>query len=449
MEFSALNLNTPLLNALEDKGFTHATTIQEKAFSVVMAGRDVVGIAQTGTGKTYAYILPLLRNLKFSKQKHPRILILVPTRELVGQVVREVEELTTYMNVRVAGVYGGTSMNTQATMVREGVDILVATPGRLIDLALLGALRLKEIKKLVIDEVDEMLNLGFRPQLSRIMDLLPERRQNLLFSATITEEVEHIIGGFLVDPERIEAAPTGTPLKNIEQRIYSLPNFQTKLNLLEYLLESDETMSKVLVFAATKKIADQLMERLDQRFPEKVGVTHSNKSQNFRIRTAKAFQDGEYKVLIATDLIARGLDIVDVSHVINMDTPEVAENYIHRIGRTGRAEKVGTAITFVGPKEKTRLEAIQVLMGLQVPCMDLPKDLEVDPTEDVEEKPYMPEYTAKIRQPKQETTGPAFHEKNEKNKKVNEGGSYRRKVKAKYKKPKTRGDKTQSKKRRK
>jgi len=281
------------------------------------------------------------------------------------------------------------------------------------------------------------------------MDLLPERRQNLLFSATITEEVEHIIGGFLVDPERIEAAPTGTPLKNIEQRIYSLPNFQTKLNLLEYLLESDETMSKVLVFAATKKIADQLMERLELRFPEKVGVTHSNKSQNFRIRTAKAFQDGEYKVLIATDLIARGLDIVDVSHVINMDTPEVAENYIHRIGRTGRAEKVGTAITFVGPKEKTRLEAIQALMGLQVPCMELPEDLEIDPTEDVEEKPYMPEYTAKIRQPNQETTGPAFHEKSEKNKKVNEGGSYRRKVKAKYKKPKTRGDKTQSKKRRK
>ncbi len=448
MEFSALNLNTPLLNALEDKGYTHATTIQEKAFPVVMSGRDVVGIAQTGTGKTYAYILPMLRTLKFSKQKHPRVLILVPTRELVGQVVREVEELTAYMNVRVKGVYGGTSMNTQAMMVREGLDILVATPGRLIDLTLLGALRLKEIKKLVIDEVDEMLNLGFRPQLARIMDLIPERRQNLLFSATITEEVEHIIAGFLVDPERIEAAPTGTPLKNIEQRVYALPNFQTKLNLLEYLLDSDETMSKVLVFAATKKMADELMERLENRFPEQVGVTHSNKSQNFRIRTAQAFQDGEYKVLIATDLIARGLDIQDVSHVINIDTPEVAENYIHRIGRTGRAEKMGIAITFTGSKEMARLEAIETLMGVQVPRIELPDSLEIDPSEDVEEKPYMPEYTAKIRQPRKETTGPAFHEKSEKNKKVNQGGSYRRKIKAKYKKPKTRGDKSQSKNRR-
>src|SRR5688572_13088633 len=212
MTFDELNLNTPLLNALSDLGYIHPTTIQHKAFSVIMSGRDVVGIAQTGTGKTFAYLLPCLRQWKFSKEKVPQILILVPTRELVVQVLEEIQKLSKYMSVSATGVYGGTNINTQIGEVMKGVEIIVATPGRLIDLSLKGALKLKAIKKLVIDEVDEMLNLGFRSQLKLVLDLLPLKRQNIMFSATMTKDVEVLIHDFFNQPLKIEAAPTGTPL---------------------------------------------------------------------------------------------------------------------------------------------------------------------------------------------------------------------------------------------
>ncbi len=441
MKFSDLNLNTPLLNAIDEMGLSEATPIQEQIFPVAMSGRDVVGIAQTGTGKTISYILPLLRNLKFSKQRHPRILVLVPTRELVEQVATEFTKLTEYMNVRIGGVYGGTNINTQKELVYNGLDVLVATPGRLIDLALTGTLRLKSIQKLVIDEVDEMLNLGFMPQLERIIDILPEKRQNLMFSATLTYDVEEVINHFFYDPIKIEVASTGTPIEKIFMSGYNVPNFYTKINLLLYLLNTQKDMDKVLLFVKSRQIADILFNNLVEIFEEEIGVIHSNKSQNFRFRMVKEFTEGNLRILIATDLISRGLDISNISHVINFDLPDEAEAYMHRIGRTGRANTEGSAISFVTEDDSDIWHSIEKLMGQKVHLDELPEDIEISEQQLDSE---MPEIAGKtlIKTPKIDAEkGAAFHEKKDKNKKVNLGGSYRRNLKAKYKKPKTKGQK--------
>ena len=307
MTFEELNLNTPILRALSELEFINPSPIQAQSVPIVMSGRDVVGIAQTGTGKTFAYLLPILRLLKFSEQKNPRVLILVPTRELVTQVIAEIEKLTKYMTVRVGGIYGGTNINTQKKLVFNGLDILVATPGRLIDLASIGSLKLTSIQKLVIDEVDEMLEQEFRAQLTMILDLLPKKRQNILFSATLTREVEKIFTQFFNNPIKIEIAAHGTPLEKIIQKAYHVPNFVTKLNLLENLLKTDTTMTKVLVFASTIKQADRLFEQLEKKFPEEVGVIHSRNSQNNRFAALEKFASGKSMVLIATDVAARGL----------------------------------------------------------------------------------------------------------------------------------------------
>lgn len=438
MTFAELNLNTPLLNALADLGFTTPTTIQHKAFAPIMSGIDIVGIAQTGTGKTFAYLLPILRQMKYSKERNLQMLILVPTRELVDQTVTAVQQLTKYMSVSVTGVYGGVSMSRHVNAIADGVDILVATPGRLLDLAYHGILKLKTIKKLVIDEVDEMFNLGFRKQLNDIFTMLPPKRQNILFSATITPEVETLMQEYFETTTRIEAAPTGTPLENIEQTGYEVPNFNTKVNLLEYLLRTDDSMTKVLVFAGTKQLANQLYERLDADYPEQVSVIHSNKEQNNRIRTVAGFKDGTYRILIATDLIARGLDVSEVTHVINLDVPEVPEDYIHRIGRTGRADKKGIAITFITEKEAARRAAIEALMQYTIPVQPLPEALEISAvlTDAEIDKPYMPD--SLIRLPDIYEGGGAFHEKLAKNKKVNIKISHADKMMKKYGKPKKR-----------
>lgn len=441
MDFSDLNINTVLLNAIEDLGFIETTPIQEKAFPVIMSGKDVVGIAQTGTGKTLAYVLPILRQLKFSEQRHPRILVLVPTRELVEQVAGEFRKLTEYMSVRIGGVYGGTNINTQKELVYAGLDVLVATPGRLIDLCLTGVLRLKNIQKLVIDEVDEMLNLGFRAQLEQIQELLPDKRQNLMFSATVTEDVEKLINQWFYNPIRVEVAATGTPLEKIFQTGYIVPNFYTKRNLLTHMLQNDESMNKVLVFVQSKSLADLLFEELNKDFPEQIGAIHSNKSQNFRFRMVEEFLEGKTKVLIATDLIARGMDISKVSHVINFDMPETAESYIHRIGRTGRADADGMAIAFVGEADEDIWSSIQRLMKKDVALEPMPDDIQVSERLLESEKEVLAGMKV-IKTPKIKVEkGAAFHEKKDKNKKKNQGGSYRRTLAAKYKKPKTRGQK--------
>lgn len=352
--FKDLNLTKPLLNALSDIGFENPTPIQEKSFPVIMSGRDTVGIAQTGTGKTFSYLLPILRQLTYSEQRAPRVLIVVPTRELVVQVVNEIEKLSKYMRVRFLGVYGASNINIQKQQVYDGLDILVATPGRLVDLTLSRTLQVSSIQKLVVDEVDEMLNLGFRAQLVKILDILPERRQNLMFSATLNEDVEMMIETYFKKPEYIELISRGTPLEKIIQQVYHVPNFYTKVNLLEFLLQTEKDFTKVLLFVKNKKIADDIYKELEQEFASEIGVIHSNKSQPQRFSAVKQFDEGTHRMLIATDVIARGLDLKDVTHVINFDMPVKDPNvYIHRIGRTGRADKTGIAISFVTKAEQT------------------------------------------------------------------------------------------------
>jgi len=441
MNFTELNINSPLINALNDLGITQTTTIQERAYPAIMSGRDIVGIAQTGTGKTIAYLLPSLRLWKFTKEKSPQILVVVPTRELVVQVVEQVEQLTKYMHVRVVGVYGGVNMIRQTPLVVAGVDVLVATPGRLLDFALNGSLKLKSIKRFIIDEVDEMLNLGFRPQLIRIIDLLPPKRQNLMFSATISEDLKDLVHDFFVQPLEIEAAPTGTPLENIKQIGFKVPNFNTKVNLLEYLIRNNPEFSKVLVFTSTKKLADALYDELSPKFVDQIGLIHSNKSQNNRFDTLRSFKENQIPILIATDIVARGLDISDVSHVVNFDVPDVAENYMHRIGRTGRADKNGVSITFITKADVENRKGIEGLMNRKIPIVSLPTELVISKELTMDELPQVKMKNTLVSIPKKEEGGAAFHEKSEKNQQVNNKIRRKESMRMKYGKPKTRGQK--------
>lgn len=441
--FENFNLSKPLNNAIIDLDYDKPTPIQSKAFSVILSGKDMVGIAQTGTGKTLAYLLPLLHELKFSKQLNPRILILVPTRELVLQLVESINRLTTYMNIRSLGVYGGTNINTQKQAVAKGTDILVATPGRLYDLAVSGVLQLNNIKKLVIDEVDIMLDLGFRPQLINIFDLLKKRRQNIMFSATMTDEIDGVIDDFFIAPAKISIAVSGTPLDNIAQSSYKVPNFHTKANLLTHLLKDKDEFSKVLVFVSSKKNADLLFETLQEDIKSASCVIHSNKTQSYRIRSIQEFDQGKNRVLISTDVMARGLDLDRISHVINFDTPHFPENYMHRIGRTGRAEEEGKTILFYTEKEAEWKLAIEELMSYKIPVMDFPEEVEISQELIQEERPQIIDLKKPTRNSSSLVRGPSFHEKSKKNQKTNSGGKAGV-TRKKYKKPQKRGDKIQN-----
>ncbi len=436
--FNEFNISKQLQYAITDLGFEKPTPIQAQSFSVIMSGTDMVGIAQTGTGKTFAYMLPILQDLKFSKETNPRVLVMVPTRELVLQVVEEIEKFGKYASIRVIGVFGGTNINRQKEAVAEGADIIVATPGRLYDLVVSRALQLKAIKKVVIDEVDVMLDLGFRFQLTNILELLPTKRQNIMFSATMTDDVNVFIHDFFIAPTTVSVAVSGTPLENISQFAYAVPNFYTKTNLLKHLLQNEKDFKKVLIFVPNKKSADLLFDILDEFFGSEVAVIHSNKTQNYRIRSIGNFNAEKTRILVTTDVMARGLDLDQISHVINFDVPNFPENYMHRIGRTGRAEQDGTAILLYTEMEQDAKAAIEDLMNLNIAELEFPKEVEISKQLTYEEQPQVVE----INNPNNmEEVGPAFHEKKEKNKKENQGGSYKRIIKQKYKKPKTRGDK--------
>jgi ATP-dependent RNA helicase RhlE len=436
--FENLTLTKQLRNAIDELGFAKPTPIQEQSFPVVRSGADVVGIAQTGTGKTLAYMLPILQDIKFQKIDTPRVLVLVPTRELVLQVVERIVEFAKYMNVRVVGVYGGTNINTQKKACAQGVDIVVATPGRLYDLAACRALQLKTVKQLVIDEVDVMLDLGFRIQLANIFSILPERRQNIMFSATMTEDVDALIDNYFIKPKKISIAVSGTPLNNISQECYRVKNFYTKLNLLDFILMDKEEYSKVLVFVPNKKHADMVFEFLEEQYASELCVIHSNKTQNYRIRSIKQFDSGENRILVSTDVMARGLDLDKISHVINFNTPLYAENYMHRIGRTGRAEEKGNSILFYTDKEEVAKNSIQSLMDYKIPQVDFPLDVEVNEQLLPEERDIAK--ISKNRSTETTVRNTGFHEKSEKNQQVNTGGSYRAKLAKKYKKSQTKGD---------
>jgi ATP-dependent RNA helicase RhlE len=324
------------------------------------------------------------------------------------------------MSVRTLGVYGGVNINTQKKAVYEGIDILVGTPGRTMDLALDNVIRFDSLQKLVIDEFDEILNLGFRFQVTSLLTMMKFKRQNILFSATMTDEVDEMLDEYFDLPEEVSLAPSGTPLEKIKQLAYSVPNFLTKINLLKVLLANDESLERVLIFANNKKTVDLIANSIEEIYPEQFGVIHSNKSQNYRLNTMAAFQAGELRGIITTDVMARGLDISDITHVINFEFTEIPEQYIHRIGRTGRADKSGIAISFISPKEEEIQIQAEILMEKEIEFLELPDTVEIAERL-LEFEKDRKKVKQLLKKPKIEG-GAAFHEKSKKNQKVNLGG---------------------------
>ncbi|MGQ8336414.1 DEAD/DEAH box helicase [Sunxiuqinia sp. A32] len=375
--FEELKVNKSILKGLDELGFVEPTPIQEKAIPVIRSGVDVLGIAQTGTGKTAAYLLPIFMKLVKAEGEDPRALILVPTRELSIQVGEDIAELTQYSNIRHAAIYGGIGWTKHADLVEPGIDILVATPGRLFDLYRNGVLSLKKIKTLVIDEADRMLDMGFMPQIRQLLEIIPVKRQNLLFSATFNENVEEMSHEFLDFPERIEIAPSATPAELVQQSYYKVPNSRTKLNLIRYLLQDEQTFSRVIIFVSTKENVESVFKIIKRKTEGEKRIMHSNKGQNSRVNAINAFKDGEVRILITTDVSARGIDVSMVSHVINFDLPQRYDDYVHRIGRTARANNTGEAITLIDPSEEYHLRKIEEVIRMEITEMEIPEDVEV------------------------------------------------------------------------
>ena len=428
--FADFDLPEKILDVLADLNLFEPTPIQEKSIGPILSGRDVMGIAQTGTGKTLAYTLPVLKTWKYNKTGNPTVLVLVPTRELVVQVAEVITKMTENLTARVIGIYGGKNINTQKLLFNDGCDILVGTPGRVMDLAIDNAISLKEVGKLIIDEFDEMLNLGFRPQLTHIFEMMKEKRQNILFSATMTDAVDGLLNEYFAGPIEISLARSGTPLEKIAQSAVPVENFNTKLNLLIHLLKTETNLEKILIFASNKKHADLIFEKLNVEFPDQFGVIHSNKSQNFRLRVMQEFTNEELRGVITTDIMARGLDIPDISHVFNFEVPEVPEQYIHRIGRTGRADKEGISITFFTKKEEAQLLDIELLMDKEIKKTEFPEAVTISKVKIASEQEEVKMKfltTAKLNE-----GDSAFHEKKAKNKKTNMGGPSKRKEPKKF-----------------
>jgi ATP-dependent RNA helicase RhlE len=380
--FADFKLNKQLLTAVADAGFTEPTPVQLQTIPLLLAGHDVLGIAQTGTGKTAAFGLPLLMKVKYAQGEHPRALILAPTRELAIQLEKHLKVLAANTDIRIFAIYGGLGPKTQIETIKAGLDILVATPGRLMEIYLKGDLVLKNLQTLVLDEADKMMDMGFMPQIRRILEIIPRKRQNVLFSATMPERVAVLSEEFLEFPMRVEVSPPAQTAQTITQSLYEVPNLATKINLLEYLLHRDAAeMTRVLLFARTKENADQVAAFLKRKAPVgEVRVIHGNKGQNARMNSMDAFKEGNVRYLVATDVAARGIDVPQVSHVINFDVPLIYDDYVHRIGRTGRARHAGAAITFVNPAERQHMERIAELINQEIPLLEIPVEVELTNT---------------------------------------------------------------------
>ncbi len=364
MSFETFGLSPEILRAVGAKNYVTPTPIQSRAIPAIMQGRDVIGSAQTGTGKTAGFTLPMLNRLQKGRSPSLRALILVPTRELAAQVHESVQTYGRHLRLRTAVVLGGVSINPQTEALRRGVDILIATPGRLLDHMGQGHVSFKHLEVLVIDEADRMLDMGFIADIRRILKSVPTERQTLLFSATIPEEIRKLAREVLKQPEVIEIARQGTPAGGIRQVVYPVEATR-KRELLMHLIEK-ERMSRVLVFTRTKHRANKLAAQLKQS-GNRAEALHSNKSQNARTKALEAFRNGSVRVLVATNLAARGLDVKLVSHVVNYEIPEAPEDYVHRIGRTARAEATGDAISLVSPTERESLRNIERYIGTRIP----------------------------------------------------------------------------------
>ncbi len=357
MSFQTLGLGPKLLQSIAGAGYTQPTPIQSAAIPRVLAGRDLIGIAQTGTGKTAAFVLPLLeRIVARPHSKNARALIVAPTRELALQIDENVRLLGRHLRIRCATIFGGVGETPQIEAVRRGVDVIVATPGRLLDLMSAGHVSLREVEIAVLDEADRMLDMGFLPQIRRVVKALPKQRQTLLFSATLSSDIEKITSEFLKSPETVEIGRRANPADSVTQFLYPVPKSR-KIDLLAHLLR-DQSLDSVLVFSRTKHGADKIVRKL-KAHNVNAAALHSNRSQNQRVAALDAFKSGRARVLVATDIASRGIDVEGISHVVNFDFPMHAEDYVHRIGRTGRADAVGDAISFVTPDDEPYVKALE------------------------------------------------------------------------------------------
>ncbi|HET9054157.1 MAG TPA: DEAD/DEAH box helicase, partial [Cyclobacteriaceae bacterium] len=400
---------------VEELGYAEPTEIQEKAIPLVMAGHDVLGIAQTGTGKTAAYLLPILMQVKYAQGKGMRALVLAPTRELVMQIHQAALDLGKYTDLRMVALYGGLGPKTQIENLQKGVDIIVATPGRFMDLYLAGEIPVKGLQYLVLDEADKMMDMGFMPQIRKILEVIPRKRKNLLFSATFQPRVEGLSEEFLEAPLKIEITPSATTAITVEQGVYRLPNFKTKINLLGHLFENT-VINRAIIFCRTKSVADNVFKFLERKVigANNIRVLHANKGQNTRINSIEDFKSGEIQVLVATDVAARGIDVSAVTHVINFDVPLIYEDYVHRIGRTGRARAEGVAWTFVLKHEEYHFAKIEKIIRTQISELEIPAGVKIEETPFEENQEMLKAIDSQRKKEDPDFQG-AFHEKKAKN----------------------------------
>ncbi|WP_442795700.1 DEAD/DEAH box helicase [Pelobium manganitolerans] len=409
--FEDFGFNKQVLSAIADAGYQQPTPIQQKAIPPILNGQDVLGIAQTGTGKTAAYVLPIIMKLKYAQGNDIRSLIVAPTRELAMQIDENVKKYATYTDLRSYVIYGGLGPKTQIENLGKGLDILIATPGRFMDLYLDGHINTKKLQVLVLDEADKMMDMGFMPQINKILEVVPRKRQNMLFSATMSERVEKLAENFLLWPTKIEVTPQATPATTVEQVLYHVPNFKTKINLLKVFVEDDPEVKKLIIFCRSRATAENVYRFLVRRFNEShVKVLHANKGQNTRINSINAFKNDEVRILVATDVAARGIDVSDVSHVINFDVPIIYEDYVHRIGRTGRAYNSGKAVTFCNEAEVYYIRKIEKLIRQQIPQKEIPKKVFIEETPFAESQAIARQIDEQKRKENPDFKG-AFHEK--------------------------------------
>ncbi len=389
--FETFKLNKQLLQGVELTGYSVPTPVQMMAIPPVFGGQDVVAIAPSGTGKTAAFLLPALMKIRYTQEGNPRVFVLAPTRELVMQITALAKSLAQKTDIRIVGIYGGTGTKPQIQAISEGCDLLVTTPGRFLELYSLGHIILKKISMVVLDEADRLLDMGFREQISRIFDALPQRKQILLFSATTNAKVMSMVDELMPFPNIIETDPTQVTAKNITEKVYFVPNIKTKVNLLWHLMKDEEQFKKVMIFCRSKLTVNNIYKfilRTSKWEEESVKALHGNKDQNTRLKIVKDFFEGNVKVLVATDIAARGLDFSSITHVFNFDVPMMYEDYVHRIGRTGLHFVPGDSITFCTPAEEYHLKKIEKLIGHKIPVSKIPDETLYGET-NVEEKKLM------------------------------------------------------------
>ena len=358
MTFEDLKLKRQFLDAVEALGYRLPTPIQSQAIPRILSGQDLIGVAQTGTGKTGAYLLPILQKLRGRQDGQPRAVVLVPTKELALQVHRAAEEFAMHTDIRSIALVGGVGPKSQMASLESGTDVVVATPGRFMELYLRGALSTRKIQTMVLDEADRMMDMGFMPQLRDILEVVPNKRQNLLFSATFPQRVERLADEFLLWPTRIEVTPEGTPVKSVAQYVTRVPNIQTKINAVLHWLTDTHPDSRALLFVRTKEDAKRVGQSLAKALPNQVSEIHSNKAQHTRLAAMNKFREGDVRVLVSTDVSARGIDVPETEVVINFNVPRMSDDYVHRIGRTGRADREGVAYTLVDPTDEVSLSRI-------------------------------------------------------------------------------------------